>query len=73
MCKPAALLNLPLPQLIQLQQNALLELLRRYPPTWPNNHVYNVTRRLFEATRELHQAIYTLSDHEHPEGEPVEP
>lgn len=82
MCRPAALIKLPLPELIRLQQDTLLELLRRYPPTWPNNHVYNVARRLFEATRELHQAIATLSNHEHPDepepihfprGEPVEP
>ena len=57
MCKPAALLNIPTPQLVQLQHDALLELLRRYPPTWPHSTVYNVARRLFDTTRELHQAI----------------
>ena len=57
MCKPAALINVPTPQLVQLQHDALLELLRRHPPTWPHSPIYNVARRLFDVTRELHQAL----------------
>jgi hypothetical protein len=57
MCHPAQLLKLTTDQLVQLQHDALLELLRRYPPTWPNQPVYNIARRLFDVTRELHQAI----------------
>lgn len=57
MCQPNQLLKLTTDQLVQLQHDAHLELLRRFPPTWPHMHVYNVARRLFDATRELHQAI----------------
>jgi hypothetical protein len=57
MCNPASLLKLPTDQLVQLQHDALLEVLRRYPPTWPHTPIYNVARRLFDTTRELHQAM----------------
>lgn len=57
MCDPATLLVLTETELTQLHHNCLLELLRRYPPTWPSSPAYNLARRLFETTMELHQAL----------------
>jgi hypothetical protein len=57
MCKPAALLNHTTDQLVALHHDTTLELLRRFPPTWPTIHAYNVARRVFDATRDLHQAM----------------
>ena len=60
MCNPARLLDLTEAELTQLQHNCLLELLRRYPPTWPTTPAYNLVRRIFDTTRELHQALEQL-------------
>ena len=57
MCNPANLLDLTEAELMTLQHNCLLELLRRYPPTWPTAPAYNLVRRIFDTTTELHQAI----------------
>jgi len=61
MCRPGQLLKLSTDELLRLQHDAMLELLRRYPPTWPHIHVYNTARRVFDATRELHQATEQLA------------
>ena len=57
---PAELLTLKEGELIELQHYVLLELLRRYPPTWPTAPAYHIASRIFQATMELHQA---LSEH----------
>ena len=53
----ADLTELTEPDLMQLHHLCLLELLRRYPPTWPTSPAYRMAARIFDATKELHQAI----------------
>ena len=57
---PAELTDLDTADVIQLQHNCLLELLRRHPPTWPTSPIYHMAARIFDATRDFHAAI---SDH----------
>jgi hypothetical protein len=61
MCNPAALLDVPTDQLLQQHHDVTLELLRRYPPRWPQVAVYNIARRIFDTTMELHQQLVTNS------------
>jgi hypothetical protein len=70
MWEPAALLAHTTDQLLALHHEATLELLRRFPPSWPTIHAYNVARRVFDATRDLHQAITSVDVDNHDHAQP---